>query len=638
VKISELPPLGSGFSPTVDVFALVHAGATSKVTPDAVIANYLATGTIRIGNLVVSGTMSLPTGIVAVTQPVDTANTSVATTAFVINQAGTAAPVVDGTPTAGTTTRYARVDHVHPTDASRAPIASPSFTGEVGMPGGAVFAQVVPDASLDLNFLLGLLAGATFNRSTGNATYFDVNGVMQTQSAANVPRFDYDPVSHAPKGLLVEETRTNLFTFSNVITTANGWTAAGLTLATAAGIAPDGANTMSKAAENTTTSFHYVGRALMTVTVGQMNCLSVFAKAAENRYLQIVVDDNSATGAFVTFDLLAGTISTAPSVSGTAVLGGALIQPIGNGVYRCSLATTVGTTSTTLRHAFVLALSGNPGKFPQYAGVAGNGVLIWGAQMETGAFPTSLIPTTSASLTRQFEWASMLTGTWFNQNTGTLAIEWTPPPSQGAPGFSYEILFLDATAASDTMGLRQFGGTQIVHAMAWVANAQTMDLTLPSSLIAGVNRAALAYNRISGLAMVATMNGGGIVNGTPTGLPTFNRMTIGHARAQQLNGWVRRIRYWPRVLSNAESQAVGMPTQAIGLAVDASSVGETTPANATFLRVRTGSVTGPTWTTGTTAPLAAEPVGSLYSRVGGAVGATLYISRGGGTWAAVAGV
>jgi hypothetical protein len=232
----------------------------------------------------------------------------------------------------------------------------------------------------------------------------------------------------------------------------------------------------------------------------------------------------------------------------------------------------------------------------------------------------------------------MLTGTWFNQNTGTLAIEWTPPPSQGAPGFSYEILFLDATAASDTMGLRQFGGTQIVHAMAWVANAQTMDLTLPSSLIAGVNRAALAYNRISGLAMVATMNGGGIVNGTPTGLPTFNRMTIGHARAQQLNGWVRRIRYWPRVLSNAESQAVGMPTQAIGLAVDASSVGETTPANATFLRVRTGSVTGPTWTTGTTAPLAAEPVGSLYSRVGGAVGATLYISRGGGTWAAVAGV
>jgi hypothetical protein len=51
-----------------------------------------------------------------------------------------------------------------------------------------------------------------------------------------------------------------------------------------------------------------------------------------------------------------------------------------------------------------------------------------------------------------------------------------------------------------------------------------------------------------------------------------------------------------------------------------------------------GGTTGPTWTTGSAAPAATAPVGSLYSRVGGAVGATLYVSRGGGTWAAIAGV
>jgi hypothetical protein len=54
--------------------------------------------------------------------------------------------------------------------------------------------------------------------------------------------------------------------------------------------------------------------------------------------------------------------------------------------------------------------------------------------------------------------------------------------------------------------------------------------------------------------------------------------------------------------------------------------------------VVTGGAGGPTWTSGGTAPSATAPVGSLYSRVGGAVGATLYVSRGGGTWAAVAGV
>ena len=53
---------------------------------------------------------------------------------------------------------------------------------------------------------------------------------------------------------------------------------------------------------------------------------------------------------------------------------------------------------------------------------------------------------------------------------------------------------------------------------------------------------------------------------------------------------------------------------------------------------RIGGSTGPTWTTGSAVPASTQPVGSIYSRVGGAVGATLYVSRGSGTWAAVAGV
>jgi hypothetical protein len=51
-----------------------------------------------------------------------------------------------------------------------------------------------------------------------------------------------------------------------------------------------------------------------------------------------------------------------------------------------------------------------------------------------------------------------------------------------------------------------------------------------------------------------------------------------------------------------------------------------------------GATASPDWTSGAGAPAATKPVGSLYSRVGGAVGATLYVSRGAGVWAAVAGV
>jgi hypothetical protein len=41
-----------------------------------------------------------------------------------------ALPIVDGTAAAGTATLYARGDHVHPTDTSRAPLNAPVFTGD----------------------------------------------------------------------------------------------------------------------------------------------------------------------------------------------------------------------------------------------------------------------------------------------------------------------------------------------------------------------------------------------------------------------------------------------------------------------------------------------------------------------------
>ena len=43
--------------------------------------------------------------------------------------ASDASPAMDGTAAAGTGTTWARADHVHPTDTSRAPLASPALTG-----------------------------------------------------------------------------------------------------------------------------------------------------------------------------------------------------------------------------------------------------------------------------------------------------------------------------------------------------------------------------------------------------------------------------------------------------------------------------------------------------------------------------
>jgi hypothetical protein len=70
----------------------------------------------------------------APTAAVSTNTTQIATTAFVVGQAGTAAPVMNGTAAVGTSTLFARQDHVHPTDSTRAPLASPTFTGTPAAP------------------------------------------------------------------------------------------------------------------------------------------------------------------------------------------------------------------------------------------------------------------------------------------------------------------------------------------------------------------------------------------------------------------------------------------------------------------------------------------------------------------------
>lgn len=68
----------------------------------------------------------------APTQAVDNSSTRLATTAYVIGQASAVAdgtPAANGTAARGTSTHWARADHVHPTDTTLAPLASPTFTG-----------------------------------------------------------------------------------------------------------------------------------------------------------------------------------------------------------------------------------------------------------------------------------------------------------------------------------------------------------------------------------------------------------------------------------------------------------------------------------------------------------------------------
>jgi hypothetical protein len=97
------------------------------------------TGAITLAVADVSGAAPLAspslTGTpLSTTAAVDTNTTQIATTAYVVAQAASATPLVNGTAAVGTSLRYARADHVHGTDTTRAPLASPTFTGTPAAP------------------------------------------------------------------------------------------------------------------------------------------------------------------------------------------------------------------------------------------------------------------------------------------------------------------------------------------------------------------------------------------------------------------------------------------------------------------------------------------------------------------------
>ena len=104
------------------------AGRTGAVT----LAVADVSGAAPAASPALTGTPTAPTAAA------NTNTTQLATTAFVLGQASSATPAADGTAAAGTATTFARGDHVHPTDSTRAPLASPTFTGTPSAPTAAL--------------------------------------------------------------------------------------------------------------------------------------------------------------------------------------------------------------------------------------------------------------------------------------------------------------------------------------------------------------------------------------------------------------------------------------------------------------------------------------------------------------------
>jgi hypothetical protein len=229
-----------------------------------------------------------------------------------------------------------------------------------------------------------------------------------TTDRLNVPRLTYQNGGGGCPSLLLEKQSTNSQTYSEQIDNAV-WGLANLSVSANNTTSPDGTQNADKIVEDTANARHeFYG---VSLAFNGSNAVSFYAKNAGRRYI-CALEPTGAGGA--TFDLQNGVVSAVTSVS-------ASIENVGNGWYRCSVI--ISKTATTQIY-YCLRTTGGVG-IETYTGDGTSGVYFWGAQTElNSSYPTSYIPTTSASATRVAD-ACFKTGisSLIGQTEGTMFID-----------------------------------------------------------------------------------------------------------------------------------------------------------------------------------------------------------------------
>lgn len=369
-------------------------------------------------------------------------------------------------------------------------------------------------------------------------------------SAVTVPA----TLEFKPRGILIEEQRTNLLTYSEQINSTKYDTVQYITVTSSVAVSPDGTVSAGLVAPTVATGAHYIYRlgATFSYVSGTTYTYTVFAKFAGAQYLQLTMPATAfGSSQYANFDLLGGVITTAAGCS-------ASIVPSGNGWYRCSVSVTATASAAAPAGATIVMINtATSGRTPAFTGVPTEGVYLWGAQLEAGAFPTSYIPTVASQVTRSEDVASVNTlSPWYNATEGTLFARGSKPSASSAG------LFFDAGLAGSSSE-RLYGGLTNANSNSftgdWRVAGSSPDFfnnTTPKWAVGKVSAIALSY----GVGRGAACDGVTVRDRTTATIPTVAKLQIGKAAetssAGHLNGHIQSLEYYPRRLSNTELQEI----------------------------------------------------------------------------------
>jgi len=151
--------------------------------------------------------------------------------------------------------------------------------------------------------------------------------------------------------------------------------------------APDGTIVADTIVENTTpSSYHFINQSFNKTATANTYTYSIYAKDAGRSGLGLRIDNNSGSGAVVTYNVATGATILGAGTYGSFTSASSNILSVGNGWYRISLTATTDASTTV---AFVQNyLHSIPAGTTVYTGDGISGIYIWGAQLEQNSTTT----------------------------------------------------------------------------------------------------------------------------------------------------------------------------------------------------------------------------------------------------------
>jgi hypothetical protein len=337
-----------------------------------------------------------------------------------------------------------------------------------------------------------------------------------TTDRLNVPRLPYQNGGGGCPSLLLEKQSTNLALYSEQFDDAS-WTKGDVTVTANSTTSPDGttnADTINLGAGGFANIRQFIAVAndtSYTVSCYYKNIALTAGQTFEMRYTNELSAPNN-FNAITTIDLFNGTVTS--QVFGTIGTGysgsvSSSITNVGNGWYRVTMTFTVGSSGGAngiFRPAVIP--TGQARTF--YA---------WGAQLELGAYPTSYIPTTSASATRVAD-ACFKTGissligqtegvVFFDFTVDTISAQTNNPVlwymKDGGAGERYFELY-----SNGNLEYVEFDGTTVIASI------------IKTGLTVGRHKCAIGYANNDMVLYVDGVRIGTDVSGTPNGFSTFS--------------------------------------------------------------------------------------------------------------------